>query len=251
VTSSRDTNSLRPQFSVPIAAAATHGETEASFFRLTASWCFMRRVSQTRLLVLFTIPLLLVGFDNYQKEAERLRALLSWKPGDVIAEIGAGDGQISFAAAKIVGAEGHVYTTELDEKKLAKLKSETASRKLQNVTVVQADAVDTNLPEACCDSVLMRHVYHHFKDPAQTDRSILRALKPNGLLAVIDFPPRHSLSATNPIKDAPSSHGGHGIPRNVLVQELTSAGFEIVNEPEDWSTGDDYCVVARKPAHSN
>jgi ubiquinone/menaquinone biosynthesis C-methylase UbiE len=211
----------------------------------------MRRVFQTRLLALFTIPLLLVGFDNYQKEAQTLHALLGWKPGDVIAEIGAGEGQMSFAAAMIVGGQGHVYATELDDKKVTKLKSEAASRKLQNVTVVQADAVETNLPEACCDSVFMRHVYHHFKDPAQTDRSILRALKPGGLLAVIDFSPRRFLSATNPVEGAPTTHGGHGIPKNVLVEELTSAGFEIVNEPEDWPNHDDYCVVARKPAHSN
>jgi ubiquinone/menaquinone biosynthesis C-methylase UbiE len=211
----------------------------------------MRRVSQMGLLLLFTIPLLLVGFDNYQKEAQTLHALLGWKPGDVIAEIGAGEGQMSFAAAMIVGAEGHVYATELVDKKLAKLKSEAASRKLQNITVVQADAVETNLLEACCDSVFLRHVYHHFKDPAQTDRSILRALKPGGLLAVIDFSPRRFLSATNPVEGAPATHGGHGIPKNVLVEELSSAGFEIMSEPQDWPNHDDYCVVARKPALSN
>ena len=46
-------------------------ETEQPFFRLTASRCFMRRVSQTGLLLLFTIPLLLVGFA-----ARPIRALL-------------------------------------------------------------------------------------------------------------------------------------------------------------------------------
>ena len=195
-------------------------------------------------LALALLPLLLLALDEYSREASKLASLMNWKPGEVIAEIGAGEGQMSFFAASRVGASGHVYTTELDREKLAHLKEEVNHRKLPNVTVVQAGPVATNLGANCCDAIFMRRVYHHFKEPAKTDAEIFNDLKPGGLLAVIDFTPKPGLP---PVEGAPKNHGGHGIPKQVLEQELTSAGFEIVNEPRDWPGSGDYCVIARKP----
>jgi ubiquinone/menaquinone biosynthesis C-methylase UbiE len=190
------------------------------------------------------------AFDNYDREAKKLAELLNWRPGEVIAEIGAGEGQMSFTASARVGAGGHVYSTELDEKKLAHLQEDVSRRKLRNVSIVKADPIGTNLPDGCCEAIFMRHVYHHFEKPEQTDAAIFRALKPGGLLAIIDFPPRKSLNATSPLNGTPKNHGGHGIPKKVLIEELVSAGFEIVNEPEDWPNRDDYCVIVRKPART-
>jgi len=191
------------------------------------------------------LPLLLLALGSYEKEAKRLSDLMNWKPGQVIAEIGAGEGQMSFFAANTVGNSGHVYTTELDDKKLQNLKDEVKKRNLANVTVLKADPVNTNLPDDCCDAVFMRRVYHHFTDPAATDAALLRALKPDGLLAVIDFTPKAWLPA---VQNAPKNHGGHGIAKNTLIAELTSAGFEIIAQPKDWPDDGDYCVIARKPA---
>ena len=193
-----------------------------------------------------SLPLLLLALGSYETEAKKLASLMNWKPGQVIAEIGAGEGQMSFFAADRVGPGGHVYTTELDERKLENLKKEVAKRSVKNITVLQADPIKTNLPDNCCDSIFMRRVYHHLTDPVATDADILRALKPGGLLAVIDFPPSAWLPA---VKNAPKSHGsGHGIQENILIKELTSAGFEIIAQPKDWPHSGDYCVIARKPA---
>jgi ubiquinone/menaquinone biosynthesis C-methylase UbiE len=198
------------------------------------------------LLQALLLPLLLLGLDEYTREAGKLADLMNWKPGQVIAEIGAGEGRMSFFAADRVGPSGHVYSTELDDKKLAHLKDEVKDRKLQNITIVKADPVGTNLSENCCDAIFMRRVYHHFKAPRETDAAILRDLKPGGLLAVVDFAPRAGLPS---VEGAPKGHVGHGIPKQVLEQELTSAGFQILSEPNDWPKIDgDYCVIARKPA---
>ena len=195
--------------------------------------------------ILFTfVALCVLSFDVYQDEANRLADLMNWKPGQVIAEIGAGEGEIGFSAAARIGPAGHVYVTELDDKKHAHLKEEAGERKLENVTVIKADPIDTNLPANCCDDILMRRVYHHFLHPDQTDASIFRALKPGGLLAIIDFPPRRGLP---PVEGAPKSHGGHGIPKNILIEELRSAGFEIRIQQDGWPDHD-YCVIVRKPA---
>jgi ubiquinone/menaquinone biosynthesis C-methylase UbiE len=196
-----------------------------------------------RAILLTLVPLFVLSFDVYQDEANRLSDLMNWRPGQVVAEIGAGEGEIAFSAAARAGAAGHVYVTELDDKKYAHLKEEVRERKLDNVTVIKADSIDTNLAENCCDDIFMRRVYHHFLHPDQSDASIFRALKPGGLLAIIDFPPRRGLP---PLEGAPKSHGGHGIPKNILIEELRSAGFEIRAEQDGWPEHD-YCVIARKP----
>jgi SAM-dependent methyltransferase len=195
--------------------------------------------------------LILFAFDNYDKEVKKLGDLMNWKPGDVVAEIGAGEGEMSFLAATRVGLGGRVYSTELDGTKLAHLNGEVTRRKLKNVTIVKADPIGTNLPDNCCDAIFMRHVYHHFAQPAQTDAAILRALKSGGLLAIIDFPPRRWLNVTSPLDGTPKNHGGHGVPKRALIEELVSTGFEIVSEPGDWPNHDDYCVIVRKPTRTD
>ena len=98
-----------------------------------------------------------------KQEADKLAALLNWQPGSVVAEIGAGDGSMTLAAAERAGPTGRVYTTELDPDKLAKLQSLAAEQK--NIIAVKAGEAETNLPHECCDSVFLRRVYHHFTGP--------------------------------------------------------------------------------------
>ena len=186
------------------------------------------------------------GQGQDQKEAGKLATLLNWKPGSVVAEIGAGDGGLTLAAAARVGPSGRVFTTELDPKKLAGLETLAAKQKVQNITVVKAGEAATNLPRECCDSIFMRRVYHHLTQPAQEDASLFQSLKPGGLLAVIDFPPGKWLSRLEPVKGVPKNRGGHGMPKQLLVDELSAAGFQALTTPTDWP-GVDYCVVFRKP----
>ena len=174
-----------------------------------------------------------------QQEITRLGQLTHWKPGTVVADIGAGDGTYSFAAAKKIGPSGRVYATEIDTAKLQSLKAEAAKRKLENVIVVEGAADDTRLPSSCCDTIFLRHVYHHITQPREFDRNLVRSLKPGGYLAIIDFPPDRNLP---PVEGVPKNRGGHGIPEKVTIEELTSAGLQVQKTIEDWS-GSDYCVI--------
>jgi ubiquinone/menaquinone biosynthesis C-methylase UbiE len=180
------------------------------------------------------------------EEIDRLGRVLQWKAGQTIADVGAGEGEIGFAATSIVGERGKVYLTELDEKKRQALQEQVQKRGLKNAVIVQAAETQTNLPDNCCDAVVLRRVYHHLTAPEETDASLLRALKPGGKLAVIDFPPRKWLSASDPVKGVPENRGGHGIPQKVLLDELSNAGFRIDTVLDDWPE-ESYCVIARKP----
>src|SRR2546421_5296204 len=173
------------------------------------------------------------------EEVKRRAELRGWKAGTVAADIGAGDGRFTFAAVERVGAAGKVYATEIDTKKLAELKSETARRKVGNVVVVESKEADTNLPTACCDAIFLRRVYHHLTKPAEFDANLVRSLKPGGRLAIIDFPARAGL---DPVEGVPSNRGGHGIPQKIVVEELSAAGLQVEKIVKDWPEGD-YCVL--------
>jgi len=197
-------------------------------------------------LIVFTVlvafqPFFSLAQDKgtYQEEADRLAVLLDWQPSSTVAEIGAGHGQLTLAAAKRVGK---IYSTELDDKLVTNLQQLAETEK--NIVPVTAAETETNLPPMCCDSIFMRMVYHHFTKPDQMDTSLFRALKPGGLLAIIDEEPR---AGTKPPEGVPENRGGHGMPQKLLVEELTSAGFQVVQTVNDWPNHC-YCSVFRKPS---
>ncbi len=172
-------------------------------------------------------------------EIRRLAALMEWKPGAIVADIGAGDGRWAFAAAHTVGSTGKVFATEIDKEKLAKLRADVGKRKLQNVAVVESKEADTSLPAECCEAIFLRRVYHHLTQPVEFDAALVRSLKAGGRLAIIDFPPRSGL---DPVEGVPANRGGHGIPQKVVIEELTAAGLQVEKTVDDW-LDDDYCVL--------
>ena len=201
--------------------------------------------------IIFSGVLLLAVFVSLcsaisESEIQRLARVMDWKAGQVIADVGAGEGEIGFAAAAAVGETGKVYLTELDEEKVAALQKGASRRKLKNVLIVAAAEKKTRLPDSCCDAIILRRVYHHFTAPSEMDVSLLRSLRPGGLLAVIEFPPRKSLTASDPVNGVPSNRGGHGIPKKILVEELTAAGFKLEKSCDDWPE-DGYCLLFRQP----
>ena len=180
-------------------------------------------------------------------EAQRLSEILDWSENRVVADVGAGAGEMAAYAARCVGPSGVVFATEADPGKLKRLRARASS--LPNITVNNALEKDSNLPVASCDAISMRGVYHHLTHPEEMNKSLYRALRPGGVLAVVDFPPSRFLTLIKPLHDVPANRGGHGVPKKIVIDELTSAGFEFVKEAPDWPSRR-YCVVFRKPDHS-
>jgi len=165
------------------------------------------------------------------EEAQRLFAVLGLKPGMTVGEIGAGRGEMTVEMAKRLGQNGHVYSTEIDASRLADVREAVSREQLVNVTVIEAGDRATNLPDACCDAVFLRDVYHHLTNPDEIGRSLFAALKPGGRLAVIDFEPRPGTSAP---EGAPTNRGGHGVRPDTIVEEITAAGFSLADTIPVW-----------------
>ena len=205
-----------------------------------------REIKTTRyfLIALACVAVASLAFALHAKasaadEIPKLAALMDWKPGMVVADIGAGDGSYTFAAVEHIGMTGKVFATEIDAEKLKALRAEVKKRNLQNVTVIESGEAETNLPESCCDAIFLRRVYHHLTKPLEFDASILAALKPGGKLAIIDFPPHPEYGK---VKGVPKDREDHGIQQKILINELGKAGFQVEKIVEDWPTSD-YCVL--------
>ena len=125
---------------------------------------------------------------------------------------------------------------------MSELTSEMERRDLSNVTTVLGDQAGAGLPEACCDAILLRMVYHHFEDPFAMRRSLRDALKPTGLLAIVDINPQRHWRRLEGVPE----RGGHGIEPEDLVAEMLSDGFELVSLHDDWNGDNErYCAVFR------
>lgn len=179
------------------------------------------------------------GFRADGREMPWLRQVLTLETGKVVADVGAGKGELTFALAREVGSNGHVFSTEIDPGRLRRLREAVVAAKLDNVTLVEAYGSETGLPPNCCDAIVLRRVYHHLTDPSGINASLLRSLRPGGVLAVIDFPPPLFFS-----------RGRFGVPAKIVMSEVMSGGFELLRLIDDWPGRGplaSYCVVFRKP----
>lgn len=179
------------------------------------------------LLVTLFIPALVTAQQSGSSIAtERILEAIGVREGATICEIGAGDGALSIAAARLVGPGGRVYTTELGEERVETLRQKVAASGFSQITVIAGDAAKSNFPDAACDGLFMRNVYHHFADPGPMNASIAAALEPGGRAAVVDFTP--------PNKEAKrpgdrSKDGMHGVSPESVSRELRAAGFDPVS----------------------
>ena len=172
----------------------------------------------------------------------RILEAVGARAGLTLCEIGAGDGALSIAAARLVGPTGRVYTSELGAHRVKALQDKVAGSDPAPITVVAGDPDRTNFPDVACDAVFMHNVYHHFAEPAAMNASIRAALKPGGRLAIVDFAP----PGTEAARPADRGNDGmHGISQETLARELKDAGFDPVSSEdgaERW-----FMVVVVKP----
>ena len=196
-------------------------------------------------LAVATLPYLPLIHGTTAGEVERLAAWLEVQPGTRVADLGVGDGTFALALASGVGASGKVYATELDDERLAGIRQAATEARLSNVTPVRGAVSRTNLPEACCDALFSRVVYHHLTDPAAINADIFRALRPGGRLVIIDFEPGGIMNWMSRPETA-DRHGGHGTPKETVMQEVTRTGFQWMRGPESWR-GRTYAILFRRP----
>jgi SAM-dependent methyltransferase len=112
---------------------------------------------------------------------------LKLKPGDAVADIGAGSGYYTRRLAKVVGGKGVVYAVDIQQEMLDLLTNKMAEANIHNVKAVLGDVKDPKLPAGSVDLALLVDVYHEFDYPYEMIHAICASLKPGGRIAFIEF----------------------------------------------------------------
>jgi ubiquinone/menaquinone biosynthesis C-methylase UbiE len=161
--------------------------------------------------------------DNPSRaENMRLRDLvgvLKLKPGDSVADIGAGTGVFIPLLSQAVGPTGRVYAQDIFPDFLERIRDKVTKEKLGNVTLVLGSETSPMLPAGQLAVAVTIDAYHHFDHPREMLAGIREALAPGGRLAIVDF---HKHAGPGP---------GHiRKDRAEVVKEVEANGFRLESD---------------------
>lgn len=157
---------------------------------------------------------------RWQKPNAVVKAL-GLHPGHTVGEIGAGPGYFTVRLARAVGSRGHVFAVDPEPRMLGRLAARLARSRVRHVTPVLGRDDDPHLPAGSCDLVLVVNTYHHFPDGPAFLRRLVRALRPGGRLANVDFH-RRETPVGPPVE--------HRVAREAFLRDARRAGLRLVGE---------------------
>jgi len=119
--------------------------------------------------------------DEYQKPHEVITAL-NLKPGEVIADIGAGSGYFTFRLAHHVGDTGRVYAVDVSPDMIVHLNRHVRDLKVTNVVTILSAPDDPLLMDASIDRFFICDTWHHIGDHPRYLALMKKMLRPGGRL---------------------------------------------------------------------
>ena len=139
------------------------------------------------------------------------------KSVDHIADIGAGSGYHAFKLASLA-KNGLIYAIDIQSEMLNEIELKKKSNSILNIVTILGSEKGIDLPKHSLDKVLLVDVYHEFSYPFEMIKSIKDALKPNGLLFLIEY---RGEDSSVPIKKI------HKMTEKQSVLEMKAAGFKL------------------------
>jgi ubiquinone/menaquinone biosynthesis C-methylase UbiE len=158
--------------------------------------------------------------DAYQKPHEVMTAL-NLKPGEVIADIGAGSGYFTFRLAHQVGAKGKIYAVDVSPDMILHINRRIRELKATNVVSILADADDPLLPDHSVNRFFFSDSWHHIEDHTKYLALMKKMLKPGGEIVMIDFQKKET-----PVGPPLQMKIG----REDLIKQLESNGYKLTKE---------------------
>lgn len=148
---------------------------------------------------------------------------LKLRPGDTVADIGAGTGVFSRPLARAVSPIGTLFAVEIDQELLDIIGERAAKENIKNIRTVLGKFEDPKLPSHEVDLAFFHDVLHHIEKRQEYLKTMASYLKPDGRIVVIDM-----------IKGHPGA--GHRnqpemqISPDEVTQWMAGAGLQLVEE---------------------
>ncbi len=161
------------------------------------------------------------------------------KPGQSVADIGAGTGLFTREFSTKVGDKGRVFAVDIAQKFLDHILKTTRAAGQRNIETICCPPDSTGLPEASVDVAFICDTYHHFEFPMKTLKSLFRGMKPGGRVVIIDFKRIPGESTDWVLKHVRAG-------QEVVEKEISSAGFRKVDEKKI-GLKDNYFLFFEKP----
>jgi predicted methyltransferase len=168
--------------------------------------------------------------DDWEKPQE-VMDVLGIRRGTVVADVGAGEGYFTFHLAARVASAGKVYAEDIRDDRLAKIRSRADKEKLTQIEAIHGETDDPRLPAERLDVVLISNAYHEMRDYDKMLQAIFHALKPGGLLAIIDAPAK-------PGEPRGSYYDRHRIPEQYVRQDAARNGFSFLRQQPTFTPPD-------------
>jgi SAM-dependent methyltransferase len=125
-----------------------------------------------------------------EERGDLLLRELDLKPGMAVADIGAGTGYYARRMAPLIGSGGSggvVYATDVQPEMIKMLSEGAKKAGLSNIKPVLGGLQSVNLPDNTLDLAIMVDVYHELEFPFEVIESLVRALKPGGRIAYVEY----------------------------------------------------------------
>jgi len=161
--------------------------------------------------------------DAWQLPHQVIMAL-EIKPGEVIADLGAGSGYFTRRLAKEVFPSGRVYAVDIQPEMIDLLTRNVEKAGLTNVVPVLGTGDDPKLPKDSLDWILLVDVYHELQQPKAMLARMREALQPSGRVALVEY--RLEGTTALHIREA------HRMSPKQVLAEWEPAGFRLVKRHE-------------------
>lgn len=179
------------------------------------------------------------GREIYRERLAIVKAI-GVKPGDVVADIGAGTGLFTGLLATATKPGGKVYAVDIVPNFLEHIAQRLEQEGIDNVETVLCKEDSVELRPNSINIAFMCDTYHHFEYPKSTMASILRALRRGGRLVVIDFERNEGESSAWILEHVRTG-------KQMVIKEIQAAGFELIaNGPTVKALKQNYVISFRK-----
>jgi predicted methyltransferase len=155
--------------------------------------------------------------DEEERASESFKQL-QLKNGMVVCDLGCGNGYWTLPMARDVAPDGRVLAVDIQREMLQKLRERSARVKLDNIEPILGSVDDPRIPAATVDLLLMVDVYHEFSHPETMLWSIRRSLKPEGVVALLEY---REEDPDVPIKPL------HKMSKQQIMKEYQANGFKL------------------------